>query len=86
MDKPPWELHLLSQNDELMPGKRDAVIVFLAHRCLADWLSLAKLLCTCLSDTKPYYHTSEVNSLKYKYKVIKWLKLKKNDACILEPD
>lgn len=62
IDKPPWELHLLSQCDEAMPGKRDAVVVFLAHRCLADWISLAKLLCTCLSDTKPYYHTSEVKT------------------------
>lgn len=66
IDKPPWELHLLSQRDEVMPGKRDAVMVFLAHRCLADWISLAKLLCTCLSDTKPYYHTSE-NPTKIRY-------------------
>ncbi|KAL5233501.1 hypothetical protein ACI65C_000911 [Semiaphis heraclei] len=66
IDKPPWELHLLSQRDEVMPGKRDAVVVFLAHRCLADWISLAKLLCTCLSDTKPYYHTSE-NPTKIRY-------------------
>lgn len=60
IEKPPWELHSLSQRDEQTPGKCDAVVVFLAHRCLADWMSLAKLLCTCLSDTKPYYHASEV--------------------------
>ncbi|XP_050434285.1 uncharacterized protein LOC126841720 isoform X2 [Adelges cooleyi] len=59
IDKPPWELHLLSRNDLSMPGKRDSVVVFVAHRCLADWMSLAKLLCTCLSDTKTYYHVSE---------------------------
>lgn len=76
-EKPPWELHLLSQNDELMLGKRDAVIVFLAHRCLADWISLAKLLCTCLSDTKTYYHVSEV---KYSEHVINVIKVFLNNA------
>ncbi|XP_050544153.1 uncharacterized protein LOC126907119 [Daktulosphaira vitifoliae] len=59
IEKSPWELHLLSQNNESMNGKRDSVVIFIAHRCLADWMSLAKLLCTCLSDTKTYYHLSD---------------------------
>lgn len=52
-DKPPWELRVVSQSVDC--SSTDTIIILRIHQCLADGMTLIKILCTKLVDTRASY-------------------------------
>lgn len=67
-DKPPWELRVVFQSAEADCSSTDTVLILRIHRCLADGMTLVKVLCTKLVDTTATCTAFKVGSLFAKTK------------------
>lgn len=52
-NKPPWEFRVVSQSVDC--SSTDTIIILRIHQCLADGMTLIKILCTKLVDTRASY-------------------------------
>ena len=57
-DKSPWELRVLSQSIDC--SSTDTIIILRVHQSLADGMTLIKILCTKLADTRASYTAFKV--------------------------
>lgn len=57
-DKPLWELRVVSQAVDC--SSTDTIVILRVHQCLADGMTLIKILCTKLTDTRASYTALKV--------------------------
>lgn len=57
-DRSPWELRVLSQSIDC--SSTDTIIILRVHQSLADGMTLIKILCTKLADTRASYTAFKV--------------------------